>query len=110
MHAVPIPRHRLLGRVMAFGCDNPSPIGSGKAIERARSTTAHDPKHMLPGLRFGPGDRATHAATGCGRDRAAGARVGSRKAAVLNKVTLGPSGTVHVRFPRIGFQFKLEKA
>ena len=66
-------------------------------------------RRVEPGLGFEAGQAVTVAATDYGADPVAGTLVGlSQTKSVLRRID-ARAGTVHVHFPRIGFQIKAEK-
>jgi glutathione S-transferase len=97
-----------LERVRSFGHGKPSEMSSDEAIQRAANSRTHAPAQVEPGLGFATGDAVTVTATDYGRDPVAGTLAGlSRDEIVIARVD-ERAGTLHVHFPRIGFQIKLE--
>ena len=97
-----------LERVRSFGHGKPSEMSSDEAIRLAANSRTHAPAQVEPGLGFATGDAVTVTATDYGRDPVAGTLAGlSRDEIVIARVD-ERAGTLHVHFPRIGFQIKLE--
>ena len=97
-----------LQRVRAFGHGQVAEMGSDEAIQRAAGSRSHAPASVEPGLGFAAGDAVTVTATDYGRDPVVGALVGLSGDEVVVERHDERAGTVHVHFPRIGFQIKLE--
>lgn len=93
-------------RVIAFGHGRDEPLSSGDAIAIAARTGAHAPAAVEPGLGFEAGAPVTVAATDYGTDPIAGTLVGLSISEVAIERRDERAGTVHVHFPRIGFQIK----
>ncbi|HEY0985494.1 MAG TPA: glutathione S-transferase family protein [Kofleriaceae bacterium] len=96
-------------RVTAFGHGQPRPLSSGEAIAVAAQTGTHAATQVEPGLGFEPGAAVTVAATDYGCDPVAGTLVGLRQNEVVVERRDERAGTVHVHFPRIGYQIKKVK-
>lgn len=99
-------------RVQAFGHGRPQPMGSDEALAvaaAAGATGAHAPVAVGPGLGFEPGQAVTVAPTDYGIDPVAGELVGLTLDEVVLRRTDARAGTVHVHFPRAGFQIRQEK-
>jgi glutathione S-transferase len=98
-----------LERVRAFGHGGSMRMGSDEAIALAAGSRSHAPTQVEPGLGFEPGDAVTVMPIDYGKDPVGGTLVGlNRDEAVLQRRD-ERAGTVHVHFPRIGFQIKKEK-
>ena len=98
-----------LDRLFAFGHATSTSMDSGEALAVAASALAHAPATVAPGLGFEAGQAVTVAATDYGVDPVAGILVGlSLNEAVLRRND-ARAGTVHVHFPRCGFQIKADK-
>jgi glutathione S-transferase len=98
-----------LDRLFAIGHDHSNSMSSSEALAVAAGATAHAPTAVEPGLGFEAGQAVTVAATDYGVDPVAGTLVGlSQHEAVLRR-TDARAGTMHVHFPRFGFQIKAEK-
>jgi glutathione S-transferase len=93
-------------RVAAFGHGRDEPLASGDAIEIAARAGGHAPTEVEPGRGFEAGAPITVAATDYGTDPVAGTLVGLSAGEVVLERRDERAGTVHVHFPRIGFQIK----
>jgi glutathione S-transferase len=93
-------------RMMAFGHGGPELVSSTDAIAAAAAATAHAATEVEPGLGFERGAPVTVSAMDYATDLVAGTLVGL----TANQVTIERrderAGTVHVHFPRIGYQIK----
>ena len=69
---------------------------------------AHEPVQVEPGLGFEMGEAVTVAPTDYGRDPVAGMLVGLTNEEVVIERHDERAGTLHVHFPRIGFQIRKE--
>ena len=96
-------------RVRAFGHGQPTKLGSGEALVIAAASAAHAPVQVQAGLGFAAGDEVTVVPTDYGRDPVAGVLVGLSRDQVSIARTDERAGSLHVHFPRIGFQVKKEK-
>jgi glutathione S-transferase len=97
-------------RMQAFGHGRPEPMRSEEAIAVAASASSHAPTQVQPGLGFEAGQAVTITPTDYGCDPVAGTLVGlSGNEAVIRRHD-ERAGTVHVHFPRAGFQLRQEKA
>ena len=106
----PFPRlNAWLERVRAFGHGSAMPLTSDEAVLLCASSRSHVPTQVGPGLGFGAGDAVTVAPIDYGRDPVAGTLVGLDGDEVVIERHDERAGTVHVHFPRIGFQIKKEK-
>jgi len=98
-----------LDRLFAIGHHRATPLSSAEALAVAAGATTHAPALVEPGLGFEAGQAVSVAATDYGVDPVAGTLVGlSLQEAVLRR-TDPRAGTVHVHFPRFGFQLKADK-
>ncbi|HEX3757772.1 MAG TPA: glutathione S-transferase family protein [Kofleriaceae bacterium] len=93
-------------RVIAFGHGTPAPLASEDAIAIAARAGAHAPAAVEPGLGFEAGAQVTVAAADYGTDPVAGTLVGLSTGEVVIERRDERAGTVHVHFPRIGYQIK----
>jgi glutathione S-transferase len=97
-----------LDRMAAIGHGHSATMSSGDAVAVAAAATGHAPTAVGDGLGFASGDAVSVAATDWASDAVSGTLVGlSADEAVLRR-TDPRAGTVHVHFPRIGFQLKKE--
>ncbi|MGL6111061.1 MAG: glutathione S-transferase family protein, partial [Rubrivivax sp.] len=98
-----------LDRLFAIGHHGSTAMSSSEALAVAASPVAHAPTTVEPGLGFEAGQAVSVAATDYGVDPVAGTLVGlSLQEMVLHR-TDARAGTVHVHFPRFGFQLKADK-
>ena len=95
-----------LDRLQAIGHHRFTAMSSADAIAVAASATGHAPVSVVPGLGFEPGQAITVAATDYGSDLVAGTLVGLSPESVTLRRQDARAGTVHVHFPRFGFQLK----
>ena len=93
-------------RMQAFGHGRPERMDSAEALAIAAGASSHAPTQVLPGLGFEAGQAVTVTATDYGRDPVAGTLVGLSGDEVVVRRTDPRAGTVHVHFPRAGFQIK----
>ena len=103
------PFSKLLGwyeRVVALGHGRPDPLSSGDAIAIAAKTGAHAATRVEPGLGFEAGAEVTVSATDYAADLVPGRLVGLTSNEVVLERRDERAGTVHVHFPRIGYQIK----
>jgi len=95
-------------RVAAFGHGTPAPMKSAEAIALAAAATAHEPTRVVPALGFEAGESVTVTPTDYGRDPVAGRLVGLTADEVVIERHDERAGTLHVHFPRLGFQIRKE--
>jgi glutathione S-transferase len=95
-------------RVTAFGHGEATTMKSGDAIALAAATRTHEPTQVEPGLGFAAGESVTVTPTDYGRDPVVGALVGLTPEEVVIERHDERAGTVHVHFPRLGFQIRKE--
>jgi len=93
-------------RVQSFGHGRHDTMDSAEALRLAGAAHEHAPVQVMPGLGFEPGEPVTVAATDYGTDPVAGRLVGLTADEVAIERRDERAGTVHVHFPRIGFQIK----
>jgi glutathione S-transferase len=93
-------------RVQAFGHGQPTPLGSGEAIEIARQAAPQAATWMDEDPGFGAGDAVTVTPIDYAQDPVAGRLVGLTREAVAIEREDPRAGRVVVHFPRIGFQLK----
>jgi glutathione S-transferase len=93
-------------RVTGFGHGQPRPLSSTEAITVAAQTGTHAETQVEPGLGFEAGAEVTVTPADYGCDPVAGALVGLRHNEVVVERRDERAGTVHVHFPRIGYQIK----
>lgn len=95
-----------LDRMLAMGHGRSEPMASAEAIEVAAAAKGHAGAAVLPGLGFEAGQSVTVAANDYGIDPVAGTLVGLTDTEVVIARTDPRAGTLHVHFPRAGFQIK----
>ena len=95
-----------LDRLQAIGHHPFTAMSSADAIAVAASAAGHAPVSVAPGLGFEEGQAVTVAATDYGSDLVAGTLVGLSPESVTLRRQDARAGTVHVHFPRFGFQIK----
>jgi len=93
-------------RVAAFGHGRPDKLSSADAIAIAANATGHAATEVEPGLGFAAGDAITVSATDYAADLVPGTLVGLSADQVVLERRDERAGTVHVHFPRIGYQLK----
>ena len=95
-----------LDRVLATGHLAQTEMSSAEAIAVAAAASGHAPAEVAAGQGFEPGETVTVAATDYGTDPVVGTLVGlSDVESVVRRVD-ARAGTVHVHFPRFGFQIR----
>jgi glutathione S-transferase len=99
-----------LDRVLAFGHATHDVVDSAEAIAIAAAANSHAPTEVQLGLGFEPGQAVNVSATDYGMDPVAGTVVGLSESEVVIRRTDERAGTVHVHFPRAGYQIKKEQA
>ena len=104
---------RWFAGMQAFGHGQPEKLGSAEAIAIAAAASAagrYAPWAVQAGLGFEAGEAVTVAAIDYARDAVAGTLVGLNAQEVVIRRMDERAGTVHVHFPRHGFQVKKETA
>jgi len=96
-------------RMKAFGHGTREPLDSAEAITIAARATPHAATQVQPGLGFEAGQPVTVTPIDYGFDPVAGTLVGLSAAEVVLRRADERAGTLHVHFPRTGFQIKQEK-
>ena len=97
-----------MDRMFALGHGQSQPMDSLEAVAVAAAAVEHAACAVAPGLGFEAGQPVTVAALDYGVDPVAGTLVGLSADEVVVKRTDARAGTLHVHFPRIGFQIKKE--
>ena len=90
----------------AFGHGRPEKMGSDEALAVSAAATSHAPCAVLPGQGFEAGQAVTVTPTDYGRDPVAGTLMGLDAHEIVVRRSDERAGTVHVHFPRAGFQIK----
>lgn len=93
-----------LDRVLAFGHGSSTKLSGADAVAIASAAHGHAGTAVQPGLGFAAGDAVTVTATDYGRDPVAGRLVGLSHDEVVVRRVDARAGTVHVHFPRQGYQ------
>jgi len=96
-------------RMKAYGHGTREALGSAEAIAIAARSTAHAPVDVQPNLGFEAGQAVTVTPIDYGFDPVAGTLVGLTPDEVVLRRMDERAGTLHVHFPRAGFQIKQEK-
>jgi glutathione S-transferase len=99
-----------LARVLAIGHGSFTPMSSSDAIALAAATTSHADCAVDLGQGFDAGQAVTVTPTDYGMDPVAGTLVGLSNDEVVVRRSDDRAGTLHVHFPRAGFQIKKETA
>jgi len=99
-----------LARVRAIGHAQHTEMSSGDAVAVAAAANGHAPAAVMASGGFEAGQAVTVAATDYGSDLVAGTLVGLTSDSVTVRRTDARAGTVHVHFPRFGFQIKADGA
>lgn len=97
-----------LDRVLAIGHGTMHKLRSEEALAVAASAGRHAPTAVQAGLGFDAGAAVTVAATDYGRDPVAGILVGLDADEVVLRRSDPRAGTVHVHFPRKGYQIRID--
>jgi hypothetical protein len=95
-----------LDRVLALGHGAPQKMDSAEALRWSAQATAHAICSVPPGLGFEAGQPVTVTPIDYGQDPVAGTLVGLSQEEVVVRRADERAGTVHVHFPRVGFQIK----
>jgi glutathione S-transferase len=98
-----------LQRMLAIGHGRSERMDSAAAIAVAAGAGGHAPVQVEPGLGFEAGQPVTVAPTDYGTDPVAGRLVGLTPDRVTLERSDERAGTLHVHFPRIGFQILKDK-
>jgi glutathione S-transferase len=93
-------------RVIALGHGTSELLSGGDAIAIAAKAGGHAATRVEPGLGFEAGAEVTVMATDYASDLVPGILVGLSPSEVVLERTDDRAGTVHVHFPRIGYQIK----
>ena len=96
-------------RMKAFGHGPSQPLSSADAIGIAAATRTHAHVEVEAGFGYAAGDAVLVSATDYGADPIPGTLVGLGRDSVTIERQDERAGTVHVHFPRIGFQIRKEK-
>jgi glutathione S-transferase len=96
-------------RVQAFGHGTATPLSSAGAIALAAATPTHAPVAVEPGLGYAAGEAVLVSPTDYGADPVPGTLVGLTRDRVTIERNDERAGTLHVHFPRLGFQIRKEK-
>ena len=99
-----------LQRLLALGHGRPTPMSSEQALAVSAGATGPAPCQVAPGSGFEAGQAVRIMATDYGQDPVSGTLVGLSNDEVVVRRTDPRAGTVHVHFPRAGFQVKQEQS
>ncbi len=97
-----------LDTMLALGHGRPEPMSSEDAVRLAAETVGFAATEVQPGLGFEAGQAVSVAATDYGVDPVAGTLAGLSATEVVLRRQDPRAGTVHVHFPRIGYQLKAD--
>ena len=97
-----------LDRLAALGQGQSQAMDSAQALAEAAAATSHAPTSVESEAGLAAGDAVTVAATDYGTDRVAGTLVGLSPSESVVRRSDPRAGTVHVHFPRAGFEVKKE--
>ena len=95
-----------LARLLAIGHASSTELDSADAVAVAAAASGHVSVAVAPGLGFEPGQAVSVFATDYGADPVAGTLVGLSSESVTVRRSDARAGTMHVHFPRFGFQIK----
>lgn len=93
-------------RIAAFGHGTHDTMTSQAALDLAAAATHHAPTQVLPGAGLAAGDPVSVAATDYATDLVIGQLVGLTNDEVVVERRDERAGTLHVHFPRIGYQIR----
>lgn len=96
-------------RVAAFGHGSSEKMSSTEALALSASTHRYAPTQVEPDAGFAPGEAVTVAPIDYATDLVPGTLVGLSAHEVVIERSDERAGTVHVHFPRIGYQVKAPK-
>lgn len=99
-----------LARMLGLGHGRPSAMDSAQALATAAAATAFEPTAVEPGAGLEAGEAVTVTPTDYGCDPSAGALVGLSTNEVVIERRDARAGTVHVHFPRRGFQVQKQES
>jgi glutathione S-transferase len=98
-----------LDRLCALGHGRSTPMDSSDALAVAAAAASPAATGVEPGLSFEAGQAVTVAATDYGVDPVAGTLVGLNAHESVLRRSDARAGTVHVHFPRFGFQLRADR-
>jgi glutathione S-transferase len=93
-------------RVLSFGHGRHETLAPAQALDIAAASATHAPTQVEPGQGFEPGEAVTVSATDYATDPVAGRLVGLTQHEAVIERHDDRAGTLHVHFPRIGYQVK----
>jgi glutathione S-transferase len=99
-----------LDRMLAIGHHSHAAMASTDALAVAAAAREHAPASVTSGLNFEPGEAVTVNATDYGCDPVEGTLVGLSDTETVIRRVDPRAGTVHVHFPRFGFQLRKSAA
>ena len=97
-----------LDRVLAIGHHSHTDLASAEALLIAAAASGHAPTQVQPGLGLEAGQAVTVGAIDYGQDPVAGSLVGLTADEVVIQRQDERAGSLHVHFPRFGFQIRKE--
>ena len=92
--------------MLSLGHGRPSPLDSSEALAIAAAAAGHAPCEVVAGVGFDAGQTVSVAATDSGTEPVVGTLVGLSAAEVVLERHDARAGTLHVHFPRHGFDVK----
>jgi glutathione S-transferase len=95
-----------LARVLDIGHGTPTHLAAADAVALAAATPDHAPAAVAAGMGFEQGQTVVVAAADYGSDPVAGTLVGLQSDEIVLRRIDPRAGTVHVHFPRAGYQLK----
>jgi glutathione S-transferase len=98
-----------LDRMLAIGHHGSTPLDSGDAVLLAAAASGHVPTRVEAGLGFDEGQAVLVSAIDYAVDAVAGTLVGLSADEVVLRRRDERAGTVHVHFPRAGFQLRKDE-
>ncbi len=99
-----------LDRMLAIGHGRMQKFSGAEALAVAAAATVHAPCSVVPGLGFDTGSPVVVSAIDYGVDPVNGTLVGLSEDEVVLERSDARAGTVHVHFPRRGFQIRSEQS
>lgn len=96
-------------RMAAFGHGSPQKMTSQEALDLAAASGRHAATQVMPGAGLAPRERVSVSATDYATDVVDGTLVGLTPDEVVIERRDERAGTLHVHFPRIGYQIKKPK-
>ena len=98
-----------LDRVLAFGHGDRTAMSSAEALAVAAAAKSHAPTQVDEGSGFSVGESVSVMPVDYGRDPSQGALIGLTRQEIVIRRSDERAGTLHVHFPRVGFQLKKQE-